>query len=320
MRLSTVFARVLLLSCFLATGSLSAESIRREFSVSPGGALIVNAERTAIEVVTSRDGQATIEVIPQSSSVSLGTDFEIDIYQTGNDLVVEIEYQRTFGGWFDFGRRGLKLVAAVPHHFNVELKTSGGGITVDDRIGDVKAGTSGGGIQLGRIEGPVEAKTSGGGIELSYSTGPAYLRTSGGGIKVGDVSGDVDAGTSGGPIRIDRAAGNVRAKTSGGGITVHDVTGSVEAKTSGGPVHATISEQPLGDCILSTSGGGIDVRLAGGLSFEIDAKTSGGGVRADLSGLQTSHSDKSSLRGTLNSGGPKLVLRTSGGGIQVKSM
>jgi hypothetical protein len=108
--------------------------------------------------------------------------------------------------------------------------------------------------------------------------------------------------------------------TSGGGIEIEDVSGSLEARTSGGPIRAAISRQPEGDCRLTTSGGGITVHLAPGLSFDLDAKTSGGSVRTDMEVSVRGEIKKNRIEGKLNGGGPELYLRTSGGGIQIKPL
>lgn len=59
----------------------------------------------------------------------------------------------------------------VPSRFNVDVRTGGGGIDIDDLEGNVLAQTSGGGIDVGYIRnGSVDVRTSGGGIEVAGST------------------------------------------------------------------------------------------------------------------------------------------------------
>ena len=131
------------------------------------------------------------------------------------------------------------------------------------------------------------------------------------------MDGEVTAETSGGSVSISRAKGRVSAGTSGGGIHVDEVWGEINAHTSGGSVFATIAEQPKGDCRLSTSGGGVEVRLADNLAVDLDAKTSGGRIRVDMPVTVQGEIGKSSVQGTINGGGKALVLRTSGGNIEV---
>lgn len=312
-----------LLPVFLLVATpLWGETISRRFEVSPGGLLTIRAERAAIEVRSGSGSSALIELIPGGSLQRIEDDYEVDIRQSGNQLIVEVDYLKDWGGWLGGWKnwnKSLRIVATVPHEFSADLKTSGGSIKIDDLAGEVASETSGGSITAGRIQGPVKATTSGGSIELRGSVGSAYLRTSGGGITVGEVDGDVDVETSGGSIRLEHANGRVRAETSGGGITVREVSGPINASTSGGSIRASISRQPDSDCSLSTSGGGIDVRLAPGLGFELDARTSGGKVRANFPGAPAG-SNSSRLTGRVNAGGPRLVLQTSGGSISVESL
>ena len=60
--------------------------------------------------------------------------------------------------------------------------------------------------------------------------------------------------------------------------------------------------------------------IADNLNLELDARSSGGGVRSDLPITVQGKQDDDSLRGRIGSGGPKLVLRSSGGGIRVKAL
>ncbi len=306
----------------LQLGSVAAyqDTIIQTFEVAAGGDLRIRAERGSIDV---RSGEATdvfIEIIPKGSlrdASDIEDEFEVRFDQSGNQVTLDIESRRSGGwGWLSFKRSQLEIRVEVPSRFNADLRTSGGSISVDDLQGDVRSTTSGGSLSFGRIEGPVYGRTSGGSIRLTESIGDADVKTSGGSITIGDVDGNVEAVTSGGSIKVARAAGRVVARTSGGGISVDDVSGSIDARTSGGSVRATISAQPEGDCRLSTSGGSVTVNLASNISFRVDAKASGGRVRSDLA-VNARSSSKTTLRGDLNGGGPDLVLRTSGGGIQI---
>lgn len=144
------------------------------------------------------------------------------------------------------------------------------------------------------------------------------LDTAGGSIKVNDLTGDVNAHTSGGSISLGHIDGLVDVNTSGGSIKVDEVTGTIKAHTSGGSITAKISKQPKGDSKLTTSGGSITAYLAEGISVDLTARTSGGRVKSDfeVDGEKT----KKSIQGAINGGGPKLVLKTSGGSVKIKQL
>lgn len=144
------------------------------------------------------------------------------------------------------------------------------------------------------------------------------LDTRGGSIRISDLSGNIDAHTSGGSINLGHIDGLVDVHTSGGSINVDEVTGTINARTSGGSVNANISKQPTGDSKLSTSGGSITVYLNQDIAVDLSASTSGGRVSSDFS--VDGHVSKKSIKGSINGGGPDLVLRTSGGSVRINKI
>jgi hypothetical protein len=194
--------------------------------------------------------------------------------------------------------RSVEFRVKVPSTFSADLHTRGGSVSVGDLKGEVNARTAGGSLEFGSIDGPVTGETSGGSIRLIASKGRAILHTSGGSIRIEDAGGDVDAHTSGGSIEISRSTGRVVAHTSGGGIVIGRAAGAVEA---------------------STAGGGIMVAVPSNASFQLDASTSGGGVHSEFPVMgMVNDSDRNTLRGTVNGGGPLLHLTTSGGSIRIR--
>lgn len=302
-------------------GSVIDDVIEHTFKVRPGGELVVDTEKGSVEVEVGSSSEVRVVIERKSRGASMD-----DIERLGFDFDQEGNRVRVLGKYDGIRPQGkanrfdIHIRILVPEKYDISLKTSGGSVEVDDVIGNVEARTSGGSMTFGRIDGPVNARTSGGSITLEESTSNAVLHTSGGSITLGRVRGTVDANTSGGMIRIDRAEASVLAKTSGGRISVNEVRGSIEATTSGGGIDVYISEQPRSDSRLSTGGGQIKVSLAPSLKLDIRARASGGGVRS--SGLKIDTIGKVSrnqLAGTMNGGGPVLDLKTSGGGITIRS-
>jgi DUF4097 and DUF4098 domain-containing protein YvlB len=312
-------------SCLAVTFSLSGlwavppDSLTQTFEVAPGGVLKVSAELGSVEVTSGSSDQVQIEIVPKGWDLEeMQDDFTISFDQSGNDVLVEIKRKSSHAKWFNFGRKGFVLYATLPFEFNVDLGTSGGSIAVADLKGEVKTTTSGGGLSFGQIEGPIWGRTSGGGIQLSECNGNVDVETSGGGIKIGAVDGTLRAHTSGGSISIESSSGSADLGTSGGSIRIENVAGQLRAKTSGGSIEAALLEQPEGECYLGTSGGSVTVKVASNLRFDVDAKTSGGQVRTELPISVRGTIGKTEVQGELNGGGPKLVLRTSGGDIRIK--
>lgn len=285
-------------------------TVEKTFTVQPGGMLKVETSGGGIKIVPGADNMVKVTVKQRiDASTDAGAEeilkhLVLTLEQQGNDVtaIARYEGERTLSFWFHGGSWPpvqCEFSVAVPATYNVDLKTSGGGISVGDLAGKVVARTSGGGLQFGRIAGPVDGRTSGGGISVEACTGDVNVHTSGGGIHLGPVS------------------GNAQVHTSGGGITIKEIGGMVSAHTSGGPIDVSFSGPLQGDCELSTSGGGITVRADPKSDFNLEARTSGGGVSCKLPVTVVGEIKPSHLSGRVNAGGHELKLRTSGGSIRV---
>jgi DUF4097 and DUF4098 domain-containing protein YvlB len=282
--------------------------VHKSFRVEPGGKLMVDSDTGSIEVSSGGMDQVRVEV---ERELRGRTDLEaeqnlkqvrLDFRQDGNDVFIYARRPEDRFGSNWGSRLRLRFVVLVPDKYSLDLKTGGGGITVNDLEGTVRAHTLGGSLSFGQIKGSVNGETSGGGISLQGGTGPVDVETMGGSIKIGKVNGPV------------------KAHTSGGSITVEEVQGRIEASTLGGSVSATLTRQPEEDCELSTSGGSIHARLSRNLNLNLDAGTSGGSVRTNIPVTMQGEISKSRLNATMNGGGPVLRLHTLGGSISINGV
>ncbi|HEV2722138.1 MAG TPA: DUF4097 family beta strand repeat-containing protein [Thermoanaerobaculia bacterium] len=298
--------RIAFAAAFLGFLTLSAHAavdspVRRAFNVAAGGTLYLDTDVGKVHVMPGAGG-VVVAVQRHAWSQKALDRVHLTMTQQGNDVHVRAEVD-SMSRWFSWGNDlDMTFDVTVPARYNVELKTSGGSVSVGDLQGFVHARTSGGSVHLAHIAGPVDARTSGGDVHLSGAGGNAELHTSGGSLVIG------------------RVGGTLLARTSGGSITVEDVHGAIDAETSGGSISASISAQPRGDSRLSTSGGSINVALAPTIAVDLDAHTSGGGVHSDLPITVMGKISDDALTGKVNGGGPRLVLHSSGGGIHVRRL
>jgi len=144
------------------------------------------------------------------------------------------------------------------------------------------------------------------------------LDTSGGSIEVEDLKGKVDAHTSGGSISVADVEGDVNIKTSGGSLELENIIGEINAKTSGGSIKLKLANNPIQDTKVKTSGGSITAYLAKDVAVDVSAKTSGGRVSSEFA--VKGDIEKRSIKGTINGGGAKLQLKTSGGSVRLKEI
>jgi len=306
-----LFALGALLAWPAALEAKITRTVEKTFTVQPGGNLKVSTQGGDVTIRTADITEVRItakEIIRASSEKEadeLLEKLELTFEQSGNDVTAEAKYEKSpmvfrFGSWPPVQ---VSFTVTVPSRFNLNLATSGGDVAVASVTGTVRARTSGGNLRFERIDGDLDGHTSGGDIVLQEGTARAKL------------------GTSGGNIHVDRAGGPTEVSTSGGDITLNSVEQLVSADTSGGNVKAVITGALKQDTYLGTSGGNVRVQLPKGTAFELDASTSGGDV--DASGLtitiEKGGVGRSKLVGSVNGGGPRLKLRTSGGNITVRA-
>ena len=79
-----------------------------------------------------------------------------------------------------------------------------------------------------------------------------------------------------------------------------------------------LPKNPTKDSKLKTSGGSITAYLAKDVAVNLTAKTSGGRVSSEFA--VNGSISKRKIEGTINGGGPELVLKTSGGSVRIKEI
>jgi hypothetical protein len=297
------FAQVLAVAGLaVVPAAMAAESgfrMEKSFDLGSGGTLVVKSDAGGAEVRGGDGEKATVVVTSKRSDFA--EKYDIRFEEAPGRLEVTIERKGKglfqFSGW----NEGGNVAIVVPRRTNVQVGSSGGGVTVESVEGAVKAKSSGGGVDVTDVEGDVEASSSGGGVEVQRIHGAAKLGSSGGSVTARTVSGDIDAESSGGGVRIDDAGGVVVASSSGGGVKVSFAAGNAK----GGDLHS--------------SGGGVTARLDPTVGLEIDAYSSGGDADCDLPVTVRGKMKDDTIQGKLNGGGAVLKLRSSGGGVNIES-
>lgn len=300
------------------------DTITKSFAVGAGGRLVLDTDLGSVEVRGADAGTVEVAVhreVRRGDREKALKELDLSFEQRGNDVHVTGERERRgLSRLFDGFRERLRVrfVVTVPRPYDLDVRTSGGDVSIADVMGEVEGRTSGGDILCDRVAGRVLVKTSGGDVEVGVVDGRVEARTSGGDVRLGRVKGDLVARTSGGDIKVEDAAGSADLHTSGGSITIDGAGGALKASTSGGSVTATFNAQPASRSELKTSGGSITVRLGPGIAVSIDAHATGGRVETDIPVTIQGEIGRSSLKATANGGGPELYLRTSGGSIRIK--
>lgn len=311
------------LTAFAATE----ENIHETREAKPGGKLLVEVDFGSITVKPGDSDKVVIDAHRKIEASSKEKEQEyfaaapIRITTEGDKVIIRaVRRHESLGSqlWRMMGhtRSEARYTLQVPASFRADLDTGGGDISANGLTGNIKADTSGGDLNFSQIHGDIHADTSGGDITVKSCDGMTNLDTSGGRIEVSDGRGKLNAETSGGALTVLNRVGDTKVESSGGKLRLGNISGKLNAETSGGSVSAILPSPVVGDVRLETSGGSITVVTPANAALTIDAETSAGSVRSDLP-ITRNETDHDSLKGTMNGGGTKLVLRSGAGSIEI---
>jgi hypothetical protein len=93
---------------------------------------------------------------------------------------------------------------------------------------------------------------------------------------------------------------------------------TANARAAGGSVAAYISKQPKAETKIIAEAGNIELRLPATVAVTVDAACSAGRLSSDFSLLGHQVDDPGRLKGTINGGGPLVLLRASAGNISLR--
>lgn len=267
----------------IAAGSVQAaeKTFDRTFAVSPGGALVVDADSASVRVSGNDSNQVMVRMRARGSDEELAKT-TLDAAQNADGVTVTLRRERKGFSWLNWGswNNEQHIEVTVPRRYAVSVRTGGGS------------------------------------IELRETTGAATLRTSGGDITAKNLNGNIELRTSGGGILAEAIRGDVNADTSGGDVRLLQIDGKIRGNTSGGSVRCSLVGDNRG-VSATTSGGDIELTLPRTVRGNIEAATSGGDIESDVPVSTTVFKDDH-IRGTLNGGGQSILARTSGGSIRLR--
>ncbi|WP_439695630.1 DUF4097 domain-containing protein [Mucilaginibacter sp. AW1-7] len=307
--------------------------------------VVVNTSAGGIEV-SGRAGQAPrVEVYIRGNNgrdlskeeikKRLDEDYDLSVTVTGHEVraIAKNKHENQSFNWKKSISISFKIL--VPQQVATNLKTSGGGIRLDNLKGNETFTTSGGGLEVDRLYGTIKGTTSGGGIRVTNSGDNINLQTSGGGIEAKNLTGKISLETSGGGLRLENLKGTVNAHTSGGGVEGNNIEGELVTSTSGGGIDlkgmncsldASTSAGSLraqmvkvGKFLkLDVSSGNIDLQLPANQGLNLDIR--GDGINqhpSKISGF-TGQWDNEHIKGTVNGGGAPVTAEASSGNVSVK--
>jgi DUF4097 and DUF4098 domain-containing protein YvlB len=174
------------------------------------------------------------------------------------------------------GNPSIDVSIEVPAGSQLHGTVSVGRFLVTGELGQCELKTSVGDLQLEKA-GPVELKTSGGNISVDQVVGRANITTSTGIIRIGDVDGNAVVKNSNGDSSVREVSGDLQVNAANGNITVERQRGTVTAKTANGNIR--IGDAAGGTLQLETSNGELEIGIHPGSAAYLDVNTKYGSVQ-----------------------------------------
>ena len=203
----------------------------------------------------------------------------MDVRETSNG----VEVTSNFEGNRRHNNASADVEIQTPSVFDVELKTMGGDVSINNLEGNISGETMGGELTLNSLKGKIELTTMGGEITVEDSDLDGAVKTMGGDVLIRNVSGSMKGSTMGGDVRYENATGGkvrgeVKIHSMGGDLNVKEAPEGASLETMGGDIHLVTAAKFVE---AKTMGGDIDLDSVDG---RVDAATMGGDVKVRISG------------------------------------
>ena len=210
----------------------------------------------------------------------------------------------------------ISFTVTLPADSTLRARSGSGSQRIDGVQAGVNASTGSGSVVLRSIAGTVSVSTGSGSITADGLKGSLQASTGSGSIRASGVAGAMTAKTSSGGIELEQVgSGDVDVSSSSGTIRLRGVNGALHASTTSGSL--IVGGEMRGDWRLGSSSGSVRVDVPDSAGFELDASSSSGSIDLGMPVNVVGRIDRHSLRGTVKTGGPRLYVRTSSGGIHI---
>lgn len=149
--------------------------------------------------------------------------------------------------------------------------------------------------------------------------GKVALRTGDGRISVNHLKGEMDFYSGDGRLEIEDVDGTLRAHTGDGSIRVSGRFDDLAVTSGDGRVSLQVrpGSRVQRSWEVRTSDGSVDLAIPADLAADLDLHTGDGHIALNVPVTVEGRLDRQDIRGKLNGGGNRLVVRTGDGSITV---
>ena len=130
----------------------------------------------------------------------------------------------------------------------------------------------------------------------------------------------VNVSNTNGQITLKSLSGRVTAHTTNGGVRGNALSGGVDATTTNGGVDVEFASVGTDRISLTTTNGGVTIDLPADAKADVLATCTNGGISVspDVK-MQVTEQSRRRFEGKMNGGGTPVDLRTTNGGIRIRS-
>ncbi|HTD41072.1 MAG TPA: hypothetical protein VK671_10665, partial [Mucilaginibacter sp.] len=147
------------------TKSLASDAINSVVvSTSAGGIEVSGRSGEAPRVEVYIKGNNGRDLSKEEIKKRLDEDYDLSVTVSGHEVTAIAKTKHHFDNWRN--QISISFKVFVPENSSTNLKTSGGGISLDYLKGTETFTTSGGGLHIDHLAGMIHGRTSGGGIEV----------------------------------------------------------------------------------------------------------------------------------------------------------
>jgi DUF4097 and DUF4098 domain-containing protein YvlB len=282
------------------TSRANAEDYVKSYSVTGRADVRVYTDDSSIRVTTSDTNQVEFHVTYEGfAAIQIGGDIKVDSHQNG-DQVELTEHVRS-GITIGFNNRRISTEVHMPRNADLQLESHDGHIEVSS------------------LNGKITVHTTDGGIKASQLTGTIDIRTNDGSISVDTLAGDIKLHSGDGSVGGTNLDGKCEAESSNGSVHVAGRFDFLDIKSGDGSVAARIApgSRISSSWNIRTGDGSVEVAIPKDFKVNLDASTKDGRITLGLPVEVQGNIAKSVVQGTVNGGGPSLVIRTGDGSIHL---
>jgi DUF4097 and DUF4098 domain-containing protein YvlB len=230
-----------------------------------------------VKIIASDRTDTVVEVRPSDASkkedVRAAEETEVD-FAAGHLTVKEPR------GWKMYtpfsGNPSIDVTIEVPTGSRLHGTASMCRFLVTGELGRCELKTSAGDLQLEKA-GPLDLRTSGGNITVDQAVDRVNITTGTGIVRIREIDGSAVVKNSNGDSTIRDVAGDLRVNAANGNITVERLRGSVTAKTANGNIR--VGDASRGTLQLETSIGEVEIGIHPGTAAYLDVNSKVGTVQ-----------------------------------------